>query len=308
MLDDKPRYRWYQYSLRTLLLLMLLASLGMSAFATRMRTARRQRDAVAAIQRSGGSVWYNHDCLKSGFYSIRRADSKPGPQWLRRLLGDDFFMTVVEAAVESDADFENLKQLDQLNRLHCGTKVTKAGLEHLRELHQLRNLNLWSNRVVGTAWEHITALAELEELDLYCADVGDAEVERLDATMTRLRFLGLGGTKVTDAGLRHLDRLTRLEELRLNDTQIGDAGVEHLKGLKQLKRLSLQGTRITDGSLRHLASLKHLVRLELQETNLSAAAVWELWHALPGCDIATIARKAGDPGELPELSDPFSPP
>jgi hypothetical protein len=59
--NDKPRRRWYQYSLRTLLLLMLLVSVGMSAVATRMRTARRQRDAVAAIQESGGSVAYYHD-------------------------------------------------------------------------------------------------------------------------------------------------------------------------------------------------------------------------------------------------------
>jgi hypothetical protein len=94
--DDKPRHRWRQFNLRTLLLLMLLVGFGMSLIGMRMQTARRQRNAVAAIQRSGGSVWYHHDCLvkESGFYRVRWADRKPpGPLWLRKLLGDDFFIS-----------------------------------------------------------------------------------------------------------------------------------------------------------------------------------------------------------------------
>jgi len=53
---DKPRARrrWYQYSLRTLLLVMLLASVGISWFAVKMQRARKQREAVEAIRGLGG--------------------------------------------------------------------------------------------------------------------------------------------------------------------------------------------------------------------------------------------------------------
>ncbi len=46
----KPRRRWYQYSLRSLLVLTLLVSVGMSYVAVRMQRARRQKEAVEAIR------------------------------------------------------------------------------------------------------------------------------------------------------------------------------------------------------------------------------------------------------------------
>ena len=58
--SSKPRRRWFQYSLRTLLLLMLLVSIGMSWVAVRMQRARRQREAVKGIERLGGGVMYDY--------------------------------------------------------------------------------------------------------------------------------------------------------------------------------------------------------------------------------------------------------
>jgi hypothetical protein len=65
-------------------------------------------------------------------------------------------------------------------------------------------------------------------------------------TLTSLRALTLGFTKVTDAGLVHLAGLPELEELGLAQTAVTDAGLPHLKGLKKLKRLDLVGTKVTD--------------------------------------------------------------
>jgi hypothetical protein len=305
MTDDKPRRRWYQYSLRTLLLLMLLVSVGMSLVATRMRAARRQRDAVAAIKKSGGWVTYSHDDDTSFPLPGR---PPPGPLWLRRLLGDDFFTTVEGAYVESDADFECLERLDQLKRLRCGPEVTEAGLAHLKDLRHLRDLDLMGHRVAGAKFEHITALTELEDLNLSGTDIGDAELERLK-TMSQLHFLGLVDTKISDAGLRHLEGLDRLEELLLNKTQIGDTGVEHLKGLTRLKRLGLGETRITDAALECLTGLKNLQRLGLQFTNVSAEGVTKIEQALPDCDIRSPVVRWWHPGEIPTKSDdPFTAP
>ena len=282
----RPRLRWYQYRLRTLLLFVLLVNIGMSAVATRMQKARRQRDAVAAIEKSGGSVWYDHEVDESGSPLLPGHRPPPWPSWLRTLFGDDFFRTVVTAYVESDAEFESLKQLDQLQHLSCGDSVTNAGLARLKELRHLRNLDLIGDDSVAAGLEHITALTQLEELNLSNTDVGDAELERLKG-MAQLRYLGLVGTRITDAGLRHLEGLTRLEDLTLNKTQIGDAGVQHLKGLKQLKRLGLGNTRVTDASLEHLIGLKNLVHLELQFTSVTADGVRKIDRALPHCDIRT---------------------
>ncbi len=74
----KPKRRWFQFSLRALLVFVLPTSIGMSWFGVRLHRVRRQRGAVKAIQKAGG--WVNYE------------EPEPwGPPWLRELLGDDFF-------------------------------------------------------------------------------------------------------------------------------------------------------------------------------------------------------------------------
>jgi hypothetical protein len=63
---SRPKLRWCQYSLRTLLLGVLLASIGMSWFTPRIQRARKQREAVEAIERLGGEVLYDFMCDDSG--------------------------------------------------------------------------------------------------------------------------------------------------------------------------------------------------------------------------------------------------
>jgi hypothetical protein len=299
-IDRSPPLRWYQYRLRTLLAIMVLANLAMSAVATRMQAARRQRDAVAAILKSGGSVcYYGEFDTPSLYHSASERRPLLEPLWLRKLFGDDFFRTVELVYVESDADFEHLKQLDQLKRLVCSDAITERGLAQLKELRQLRDLDLMNSVAAAPGIKHIATLTRLEELNLSSTDVGDAELECLKG-MTQLRYLGLVGTKITDAGLRHLEGLTRLRELALNKTAVGDAGVAHLKGLSQLELLGLGETRITDAALPHVAGLKHLRDLQLQLTAVSAEGVRKITRALPHCNInSTVIMPPEEPRQPP---------
>ena len=146
----KPRLRWYQFSLRSLCLVMLLACIGMSWVGFKIQSARRQREAVEAIERSGGVVMYDYQKNSAG-HLIKGAQPSH-PQWLRRLLGDDFFASVVGAGLNrsifsasqaTDADLEHLKRFSQLQVLALDrTQVTDAGLEHLKGLTQLQRLSL----------------------------------------------------------------------------------------------------------------------------------------------------------------------
>ena len=95
----KPRRRFrFQYSLRSLMLLVLLASLGMSWYAVRAKKAREQKAAVEEIRKLGGMVHYDY---LGGVRSSRPRADPPGPAWLRNLLGDDFVATVVEVRFHS---------------------------------------------------------------------------------------------------------------------------------------------------------------------------------------------------------------
>ncbi len=94
----KPRLRWFQYSLRSLLLAMLAASLGMSWVAVKMQKARRQKEAVEAILKFGGTVEYDYQQNTSG-KRIRGA-LPPTATWWRNLLGNNFFDSVIEIQVK----------------------------------------------------------------------------------------------------------------------------------------------------------------------------------------------------------------
>jgi len=58
--NPKFKRHWLQFSLRTLLVFMLLLSLPLGWFAMKMQRASRQREAVEAILKVGGTAWY--DC------------------------------------------------------------------------------------------------------------------------------------------------------------------------------------------------------------------------------------------------------
>jgi len=203
----RRRLRWYQLSLRTLLVVVLVASLGMSWFAVRMQRARKQREVVAAIVEMGGRVTYDYEFDASGHYIPH--PEPPGPAWLRKLLGDDFF-----------TDVRSVRFL--------GTHVKAAELIHLKGLTRLQRLYLSDTQVTDADLEHLKGLTNLHTLCLDGTRVTDAGLECLKG-LTQLQRLDLWATGVTDAGLEHLKGLTNLQSLCLEGTQVTDAGVNNLK-------------------------------------------------------------------------------
>src|SRR5262249_11425215 len=90
---------------------------------------------------------------------------------------------------------------------------------------------------------------------------------------------------VTDASLKGLAKFERLHTLYLGGSKVTDAGLKELNGLKELQRLSFS-SRMTDTGLKELAGLKSLQTLTLdQTTQVTDAGVRELQKALPNCKI-----------------------
>lgn len=174
---------WHRHSLRTLLVFVLLAC--MSWLGVRLWQAIRQRAAVETIIKLGGFVTYDYMLDQSG-NQLPDAQS-PGPECLRKLLGDDFFTRVVRVNLDS-------------------TEVTDADLEHLECLTQLQWLNLFNTGVTDAGLEHLKGLTQLQRLELGGATkVTDAGLEHLKG-LTELGGLFLGGTKVTEEGEKKLQQ------------------------------------------------------------------------------------------------------
>ena len=193
MTAPKRKLRWYQYSLGSLMLLTHVVSLGMSWFAARMKAARQQKAAVEGLEKFGGQVLYDYEVDQSGNPLPFPRAKLPGPAWLRKQLGNDFFATVVELYFSppsvTDAGLEHLKGLSQLQSLTLeGTQVTDAGLKRLTGLTQFRTLDLNETRVTDAALVHLKGLTKLSELDLHNTKVTNEGVKRLQQALPNCKI------------------------------------------------------------------------------------------------------------------------
>ncbi|MGD0899143.1 MAG: hypothetical protein ABR915_15000 [Thermoguttaceae bacterium] len=258
----------FQYSIRSLLILTITVAVPCSWLAREMKKAEEQRKARLrlGVTRENGTATYDWE-VDSEFNPLPspRPPVPPAPGWLRRLLGDDFFESVVGVLLAEvrDDDFAAVEQLTQLNSLGLlYSHVTDDGLGHIKALTQLRCF-----------W-------------IYGADVTDAGVSQLRG-LAKLQGLGLGATPVSDAGIELLRDLPELKSLYLRETRVTDAGLERLSHFAHLQELDLTLTRITDAGLEKLGTMKELRQLHLGDTKVTSDGVNRLQRQLPECEIDT---------------------
>jgi hypothetical protein len=282
----KPRRRWAQFSLGTMLLAVsaLCVWLGLH-----MQAVNRQRTAIAALLELGGSCWYEHqvdergDCVPDA--------SGPWPDALKRWLGIDHLADVVDV------------------RLGGTTSIPQA-MPHLRALPKLKNLVVWlpeqsiadddlqpleslpflRSLVVGAqSGRHISlaclgALPKLEVLEVFRGKLNSDDLEQVGRSV-RLRRLSFSFIPIADGDVAHLAALERLAELRLEVAQLTDAGIAYLRPVKSLRRLNLLGNRITDAGIPHFCELHELREVILSPPGVTDTGVAELQKALPNCEV-----------------------
>ena len=146
----RRRRRWSRYTLQGTLLLALLLAIPCSWLAVKMERAERQLAVVEEFENLGGVVWYDYQFDRADIPNAEQAEP-PGPPWLRRLLGDDFFTNVTKLDLMQteigDAALNDLEVLSELQSLSLGERVSDAGLAHLRGLAQLQTLDLRKTQV-----------------------------------------------------------------------------------------------------------------------------------------------------------------
>jgi hypothetical protein len=149
----------------------------------------------------------------------------------------------------------------------------------------------WLRRSLGDEYFHDVVCVGMER------NPTDADLALLeDLGHVRLLYLGSGGGRITDDGLRHLGKLTDLRMLILWGNPITGDGLEHLRDLKQLRHLDLSSTRIEDDRLSGLRGLTALERIDFPNNPRLTGAFFEHVADLPnlksvvvrGCGITDV--------------------
>jgi hypothetical protein len=276
--------RWrLQFTLRSLLTLVVGGAIPCSWLATELQTAARQKEAVEAIRASAGSVTYERESV--GDETILGHEAR-APQWLRSILGDDFFTNVDRVAVVTVGGLRQAKCLPQLRFLHVsGRDITDDALVELEDLKQIEVLSV--DRATGdeAGFKHLKGLTRLRELCVCGGNIHDADLQHL-GHLHQLEILYLDSLpKISDAGLKHLKGLTKLRRLTIFQAAVTDAGFDYLAGMTQLECLELDFRNVSDAGLPKIAKLKQLQTLDLTRSRISRGGIIMLRHALPGCQI-----------------------
>ncbi len=144
MTTTQPRRRFFRYSLRTLMLVVTVFCIGLGSIGIQIKQARHQRQAVEAILATGGIILYEYQ---------RTNSDPPGPEWLRRIIGDEYFFTIGYVDF-SGSKVNNASLAAVVNFLASvkylslfSTEVTDEGLENLKELTNLRIVHIISTKI-----------------------------------------------------------------------------------------------------------------------------------------------------------------
>lgn len=158
----------------------------------------------------------------------------------------------------TDEGVKAMSTLTKLEDLWFGSsKLTDDGLVGLKSLISLRKLSL-GDSISGAGLAHLADLTELREVGLHGIEVTDDGIASLKK-LKHLEVVNLYHTGITDKGLASLGECKGLKQASLVKTAITDDGIQSLAKLDKLELLDVCDTAVTaDGVARLKRSLPNL--------------------------------------------------
>lgn len=230
--------RRFATSVRSLTLLVALAAVVLGWLAVQREKVRREREALAELQRIQGRLTAPRDFWIDQPVSVQ---SWMLPWWLA-LGGAPGFSEVT--AVSFD-----LRSYDD-------------GFEE-------------DVRIGDVEMRIISEFSSLRALEVPRSDVGDPGLEQL-RSLGKLEELDLTDTRITDEGLRHLRHLSSLRSLTLDHLPLSGKGLRYLAQCPKLQRLSLQYVPLSSEHAGHINAFKTLERLRVRSATLDQVHLHDL--------------------------------
>ena len=171
----------------------------------------------------------------------------------------------------TDAGLPQLQNLTDLTSLVLGeayypdgaVNVTDQGLRHLAPLAKLESLEISSTKLTGAGLVHLKALTSLASLRLKCPLLSDRELPAL-ASIKGLESLVLEQSQVVGPGLAPLAGLPRLSLVSLHGYNITDEVVPFIIQFPMGADFELVHTRVTNAGIS-----------QLQSGRPSSAVIWQ---------------------------------
>jgi hypothetical protein len=171
-----PWRRFLHFNVRGLMVFVIVVGAELGWI---VRPAQIQRDAVAAIKKAGGSVYYDWEWSNGNVIP----EGKPwAPQFLVDFIGVDYFGHISSATIggETDAVIAEVERLIRLQRLvFIGSPINDVDLVHLKGLNELSTLYLGHSQVSDAGLKHLKGLTKLRMFCFARNEITEAESAKI---------------------------------------------------------------------------------------------------------------------------------
>jgi hypothetical protein len=144
-------------------------------------------------------------------------------------------------------------QCTEISYLNVSAQTTDAGIQQFQCLDNLKWFGAQDSKVSGNAFQN-RRIVNAETIALGSA-VSDEDLECLGRTIKNVYHLNLYGSRMTDAGVRHLAKLGNVTELIVNETKIQGRELRHLSSLSGIHTIELGGCPLDNPDLKSLEPL-----------------------------------------------------
>jgi len=291
----QKRRRWFQFRLRSLLILVAVTAVALAAFRIWVEPYRRQQAAISVIKDLGGTF-----------------KTEASDVWLRRWFGAERIfgyelqdLVVVDLAdcEEPHAYLNHIRRLPALRTLVVGRdSFTDEHLDSLRELISLKWLVLDYTSVTNDgiaelmqALPHLQVhLSERRARRFFSTeDVVISPIdEQLAADVDQEHFLVAKyafawGPYLFEPGsatargeseklIRYAAHLRHLDSLMLTHLSLSEHALSPLVGSETLRQLSIHASKLDGDAIASFRSLKGLTDLDLRACDLAESGVHHL--------------------------------
>lgn len=315
--------RWFQFSLRSLLLMMLVFSCGLGWLMTKRRQAQQAWKRIEEANQRGVKLFTADDLKKRGYIP-------PQGTWLEEWLGIsspahlkyaevmldgdpkeiipllDNFPEITDVRIRAinlaDNHLATLAGMTRLRDLHIAdSPLHGTGLIHLADMNSLVGLYFVScENLTDDAFPSIPNLPYLIKLSIEDCPINGTNLSHLATACPQLKSLRLQNTQLNEHGMLELGKVDHLESLFIIQTPITGNGMAHLSRLQDLEMLSLAQTTIGDQGLLHLSS-ERLTSLNLSSTLITDSSL-SLFARLPSLKSLQLYKTKVTDASMPALA------